>query len=69
MIFTTVVAFLILMFEDILTGRYFTLVCYWKFSLQASTLTQNGTGPIGPVAPRIYWSYKKCTGPTNFFLA
>ena len=33
---------------------------------QASTLTQNGTGPVGPVSPRIYWSCKNFTGPTNF---
>ena len=33
---------------------------------QASTLTQNGTGPVGPVTPRIYWSCKFFTGPTNF---
>ena len=24
--------------------------------VQASTLTQNVTGPVGPVTPRIYWS-------------
>ena len=34
---------------------------------QASTLTQNDTGPVGPVTPSIYWSCKKFTGPTLFF--
>ena len=24
--------------------------------IQASTLTQNDTGPVGPVTPSIYWS-------------
>ena len=33
---------------------------------QASTLTQNDTGPVGPVTPSIYWSCKKFTGPTFF---
>ena len=33
---------------------------------QASTLTQNDTGPVGPVTPSIYWSYKMFTGPTFF---
>ena len=31
---------------------------------QASTLTQNDTGPVGPVTPSIYWSCKMFTGPT-----
>ena len=35
---------------------------------QASTLTQNGAGPVGPVTPRIYWSCKIFTGPTNLSL-
>ena len=35
---------------------------------QASTLTQNGTGPVEPVTPRIYWSCKDFSGPTNFSL-
>ena len=35
---------------------------------QASTLTQNDTGPVGPVTPRIYWSCKIFTGPTNLSL-
>ena len=39
-----------------------------KVSLQASTLTQNGTGPEGPVTQRIYWSCKNVAGPTNFSL-
>ena len=34
--------------------------------LQASTLTQNDTGPVGPVTPSIYWSCKIFTGPTFF---
>ena len=34
--------------------------------LQASTLTQNETGPVGPVTPSIYWSCKMFTGPTFF---
>ena len=38
---------------------------YW---IQPSTLTQNLTGPVGPVAPSIYWSCKGFTGPTNFSL-
>ena len=33
---------------------------------QASTLTQNGTGLVGPVTPRIYWSCNFFTGPTIF---
>ena len=33
-------------------------------SSQASTLIQNGTGPVGPVTLRIYWSCKNLTGPT-----
>ena len=33
---------------------------------QASTLTLKVTGPIGPVAPRIYWSCKILTGPTSY---
>ena len=37
-------------------------------SEQASTLTQNGTGPVGPVTLRIYWSCKIFTGPTIFSL-
>ena len=36
--------------------------------MQASTLTQNGTGPVGPVKPKIYWSCKNVAGPTNFSL-
>ena len=35
---------------------------------QASTLTQNDTGPVGPVTPSIYWSCKIFTGPTFFSL-
>ena len=31
---------------------------------QASTLTQDDTGPVGPVTPSIYWSCKMFTGPT-----
>ena len=30
-----------------------------KLLIQASTLTQNDTGPVGPVTPSIYWSCKK----------
>ena len=33
---------------------------------QASTLTQNDTGPVGPVTPSICWSCKIFTGPTFF---
>ena len=33
---------------------------------QASTLTQNDTGPVGPVTPSIYWSCKIFTGPAFF---
>ena len=33
---------------------------------QASMLTQNDTGPVGPVTPSIYWSCKMFTGPTFF---
>ena len=33
---------------------------------QASTLTQNDTGPVGPVTPTICWSCKIFTGPTFF---
>ena len=33
---------------------------------QASTLTQNDTGPVGPVTPSIYWSCKMFTGPIFF---
>ena len=36
---------------------------------QASTLTRNGTGPIGPVTPRIYWFCKNFTNPTIFSLS
>ena len=32
---------------------------------QASTLTLTGTGRVGPVTPRIYWSCKNFTGPTK----
>ena len=39
----------------------------FRFNLQASTLTQNDTGPVGPVTPSIYWSCKIFTGPTFFF--
>ena len=41
---------------------------FYSYSLviQASTLTQNGTGPVGPVTPRIYWSCKSLTGLTTF---
>ena len=35
---------------------------------QASTLTQNVPGPVGPVTPRTYWSCKILTGPTFFSL-
>ena len=35
---------------------------------QASTLTQNVTGPVGPVTPTIYWSCNFFIGPTNFSL-
>ena len=34
--------------------------------VQASTLTQDDTGPVGPVTPSIYWSCKRFTGPTFF---
>ena len=34
--------------------------------MQASTLTQNDTCPVGPVTPSIYWSCKIFTGPTFF---
>ena len=34
--------------------------------VQASTLTQNDTAPVGPVTPSIYWSCKMFTGPTFF---
>ena len=34
--------------------------------MQASTLTQNHTGPVGPVTPSICWSCKLFTGPTFF---
>ena len=34
--------------------------------IQASTLTQNDTGPVGPVTPSICWSCKLFTGPTFF---
>ena len=37
-----------------------------KNRLQASKLTQNDTGPVGPVTPSIYWSCKFFTGPTFF---
>ena len=37
-------------------------------STQASTHTQNVTGPVGPVKPRIYLSCKIFTGLTNFCL-
>ena len=30
---------------------------------QTSTLTQNVTGLVGPVTPRVYWSCKFFTGP------
>ena len=33
---------------------------------QASTLTHNDTGPVGPVTPSIYWSCKNFTGPIFF---
>ena len=33
---------------------------------QATTLTQNDTGPVGLVTPSIYWSWKMFTGPTFF---
>ena len=36
-------------------------------TLQPSTLTQNVTGPVAPITPRIYWSSKIFTGPTSFF--
>ena len=36
------------------------------FVYQASTLTQNDTGPVGPITPSIYWSCKIFTGPTFF---
>ena len=32
----------------------------------ASMLNQNVTGPIGPVTPKKYWSYKTFTGPMFF---
>ena len=35
--------------------------------IQASTLTQTVTGPVGPLKPRIYWSYKIFTGPKKIF--
>ena len=34
--------------------------------IQASTLTQNDTGPVGPVTPSICWSCNIFTGPTFF---
>ena len=37
-------------------------------TLQASTVTQTVTGPVGPVTPRIYWSCKNFAGPTNISL-
>ena len=42
---------------------------YWALrdSTKAATLTQNVTGPIGPVTQKIYWSYKKCIGLQIFF--
>ena len=38
------------------------------YIVQASTLTQNVTGPIRPVTPSIYWSCKIFTDPTHFSL-
>ena len=44
--------------------------CQVLFSTRAqeqdSTLTQNDTGPVGPVTPSICWSCKILTGPTFF---
>ena len=40
--------------------------CEWEEGSQASTLTQNDTGPVGPLTPSIYWSCKMFTGPTFF---
>ena len=37
-------------------------------TFQASTLTQNDTGPVGPATPSICWSSKICTCPTFFLL-
>ena len=44
------------------------LTPYYQSISQASTLTQNVTGPVGPVKPRINWSCKILTGPTSFSL-
>ena len=38
-----------------------------KIIRQASTLTQNDAGPVGPVTPSIYWS-AKCLLVLHFFL-
>ena len=46
-------------------------VCHSAFQqlrcAQASTLTQNDTGPVGPVTPSIYWSCKMFTQVLHFF--
>ena len=48
----------------------YVYLLYWYKKIydirQASTLTQNDTGPIGPVTPSIYWSCEMFTGPTFF---
>ena len=44
-----------------------TILEIFFITKQASTLTQNDTGPVGPVTPSICWSYKIFTGPTFFF--
>ena len=38
------------------------------YTQQASTLTQNFTGRVGPVTPIIYWSRKVFISPTHFSL-
>ena len=46
---------------------YYAIHILSIYMVQASTLTQNETGPGGPVTPSIYWSCRNFTGPTFFF--
>ena len=53
------------MFNQEVTHDIYNYI-YIYVRVQASTLTQNNTGPVGPVTPSICWSCKMFTGPTFF---
>ena len=52
-----------------LSGKSFSTFLFYNSAhpLQASMLTQNDTGPVGPVTPDICWSCQFFIGP-SFFL-